>query len=65
MASASRARAFLRSCVRFFVEERGATSIEYAMIAVGIACAVAATVFSVGNSLNTNYWAKVNANLQN
>ncbi|GLK68450.1 Flp family type IVb pilin [Hansschlegelia plantiphila] len=47
-------RAFIRN-------ERGATAIEYAMIAVGLACAVAATVFGTGGSLNTNYYSKVNA----
>jgi pilus assembly protein Flp/PilA len=36
---------------RFFANESGATSIEYAMIAVGIAVVVVAAVTSIGSSV--------------
>jgi pilus assembly protein Flp/PilA len=36
---------------RFLRDDSGATSIEYAMIASGIAVAIAATVTSVGSSV--------------
>lgn len=36
---------------RFVRDERGATAIEYAMIASGIGVAIAATVTSVGSSV--------------
>ncbi|WP_309392038.1 Flp family type IVb pilin [Chelatococcus sambhunathii] len=50
---------------RFRTDERGATAIEYAMIAVGIGIAVAATVFGVGTSLKVNFYDKMNAAVQN
>ncbi len=36
---------------RFFADERGATSVEYAMIAVGIAVVVVAAVTNIGSSV--------------
>ena len=36
---------------RFLRDERGATAIEYAMIASGVAVAIAATVTSLGSSV--------------
>ena len=36
---------------RFLRDERGATAIEYAMIASGIAVAIAATIVTVGLEL--------------
>jgi pilus assembly protein Flp/PilA len=36
----------------FFRDERGATAIEYAIIASGIAVAIAASVTSLGSSVN-------------
>jgi pilus assembly protein Flp/PilA len=36
---------------RFFADERGATAIEYAMIASGIGVVLAATVFMLGGSV--------------
>ena len=41
----------------FLRAETGATAIEYALIAAGIAVVIAATVFMVGGSLNTKYVA--------
>jgi pilus assembly protein Flp/PilA len=40
---------------RFLREERGATAIEYALIASGIAVAIAATVFSLGSNVQGLY----------
>jgi pilus assembly protein Flp/PilA len=37
---------------RFLREEHGATAIEYAIIAAGIAVAIAASVTSLGSSVN-------------
>lgn len=54
-----------RSLTRFRGDERGATAIEYAMIAVGIGIAVAATVFGTGASLKVNFYDKMNAAVAN
>jgi pilus assembly protein Flp/PilA len=43
------------SLQRFLADERGATAIEYAMIAGGIAVAVAATVMALGTSVNAMF----------
>jgi len=40
-------------------DERGATAIEYAMIAAGIGAAVATTVWSVGSTLKTNFYDRL------
>lgn len=40
---------------RIAAEENGATAIEYALIAAGVGAAVAATVYSLGTSLNGLY----------
>jgi pilus assembly protein Flp/PilA len=37
---------------RFWTDDRGATSIEYAMIAAGIAVAIVATVQTLGSGVN-------------
>ena len=39
------------SATRFLCDERGATAIEYAMIASGVAVAIAATVTSLGSGV--------------
>ncbi|HET7849575.1 MAG TPA: Flp family type IVb pilin [Pseudolabrys sp.] len=36
----------------FLRDQSGATAIEYAMIASGVACAIAAVVFTVGTRVN-------------
>jgi pilus assembly protein Flp/PilA len=36
---------------RFAADERGATAIEYAMVASGVGAAIAATVMSLGSSV--------------
>jgi pilus assembly protein Flp/PilA len=40
---------------RFFADERGATSVEYAIIATGIAAAIIVTVSAVGAAVKTKY----------
>jgi pilus assembly protein Flp/PilA len=37
-------------------DEKGATAIEYALIAAGVGAAVSATVWSVGSTLKTNFY---------
>jgi len=44
---------------RFRADERGATAIEYALIAAGIGATIAATVFNVGTTLKTVWWDKI------
>ena len=40
-------------------DEKGATAIEYAMIAAGVGAAVATTVYNVGSSLKTNFYDRL------
>jgi pilus assembly protein Flp/PilA len=40
---------------RFAANERGATAIEYGLIAAGIAAAIIATVVGLGSNLNTTF----------
>ncbi len=40
---------------RFLHDQRGATAIEYAMIASGIAVAIATTIVSLGSTVNGLY----------
>ena len=40
-------------------DERGATAIEYALIAAGVSVAIAATVFSLGTSVRDNFYQKI------
>jgi pilus assembly protein Flp/PilA len=44
---------------RFRADERGATAIEYAMIAAGIGATIAATVYNMGSQIKTALWDKV------
>jgi pilus assembly protein Flp/PilA len=41
--------------LRFARDEGGATAIEYAMIASGVAVAIAATIVNLGSSVNGLY----------
>ena len=41
--------------VAFFRDERGATAIEYGLIAAGIAVAIIAVVNTIGTKLNTQF----------
>jgi pilus assembly protein Flp/PilA len=44
--------AIITAVQRFLRDDGGATAIEYAMIASGIAVAIAATVMTLGSSVN-------------
>ena len=46
---------------RFLHDERGATAIEYALIAAGIAAAIIITVNALGVSVKTMWTAVANA----
>lgn len=48
---------------RFLTEEDGTTSIEYALLAVGIAVAIVAAVNSLGNTVLTQKFQAVGAAL--
>jgi pilus assembly protein Flp/PilA len=50
-----------RACARFIADEKGATSIEYALIAAGIGVAISATVFNVGSAVKSNFYDKIAA----
>jgi len=45
--------------VRFMGDERGATAIEYALVASGIAVAIASTVVSLGSAVKNNLYGNV------
>jgi len=40
-------------------DERGATAIEYALIASGVAVAIASTVMSLGSAVRDNLYSNV------
>jgi len=44
---------------RFAADERGATAIEYALIAAGIGATIASTVWGVGSDLKANWYDKM------
>jgi len=41
---------------RFLADTRGATAIEYALVASGIGVAVAGAVWKLGDSVKTTLW---------
>jgi pilus assembly protein Flp/PilA len=45
----------MATLLRFIREERGATAIEYGLIAAGISIAIIVAVAGVGSSLNTTF----------
>jgi pilus assembly protein Flp/PilA len=47
--------AIVKSVRRFMHDDGGATAIEYAMIASGIAVAIATTIVTLGSSVNGLY----------
>jgi pilus assembly protein Flp/PilA len=54
----------MRSLIaRFLRDERGATAIEYCLIACGIALAIIVTVQAIGPQLNTKF-TSVNSSLK-
>jgi pilus assembly protein Flp/PilA len=46
---------------QLLADEQAATAIEYALIASGVAVAIAATVFSLGTSVKQSLYDKVSA----
>jgi pilus assembly protein Flp/PilA len=44
---------------RFLADERGATAIEYAIIASGIGGTIAAIVFGLGGTVLTNLYSRI------
>jgi pilus assembly protein Flp/PilA len=49
---------------RFVRDQRGATAIEYAMIAAGVGATIASTVWGLGSNLKATWWDKVGAIFQ-
>ena len=49
----------IASVVRFARDESGATAIEYALVASGIAVAIASTVVSLGSAVKNNLYGNV------
>jgi len=48
-------QAVMRMLKRFLSDDRGATAIEYGLIAAGIAVAIIAVVNGLGTQLNTTF----------
>ena len=48
-----------RAAGQFLADERGATAIEYALIASGIAATIISIVFGLGNSIVNNLYDKI------
>ena len=53
-----------RTAGRFLADERGATAIEYALIASGIGAAIISIVLGVGNTVVNNLYNKVSTGLR-
>jgi pilus assembly protein Flp/PilA len=53
----------VRLAKQFIADERGATAIEYALIAAGIGATVATAVWSLGEELRDGLYAKIAAAL--
>ena len=53
----------LSTAARFLADERGATAIEYALIASGIGAAIVSIVMGLGNSVVNNLYDKIAAAL--
>ena len=47
------------SVARFMRDESGATAIEYALVASGIAVAIASTVVSLGSAVKNNLYGNI------
>jgi pilus assembly protein Flp/PilA len=52
-------RSFGELARRVRADQRGATAIEYGLIAAGIGAAIIAAVFNLGTAIKTNLWDKV------
>jgi len=59
MSKKSRLHATMAILRARLADERGATAIEYALIAAGIGATIAATVFSFGSDLKTTFYDKI------
>ena len=53
----------MKTIQRFLTDETGATAIEYALIAAGIALAIIAVVNGLGTKLNTKF-TSINSSLK-
>lgn len=51
----------MRKLKSFWRDERGATAVEYGLIAAGIALAIVTTVQGLGSKLNTTFGSVSNA----
>ena len=49
-----------RALKLFAADTAGATAIEYAMIAAGVGAAIAGTVYSLGSTIETTLYNKIN-----
>ena len=49
----------IRVIADFVLDERGATAIEYAIVAAGVGCAVAGAVWNVGGTVKTTLYDKL------
>jgi pilus assembly protein Flp/PilA len=49
----------MASVARFMRDESGATAIEYALVASGIAVAIASTVVTLGSAVKNNLYGNV------
>jgi pilus assembly protein Flp/PilA len=52
-----------RAAGRFLADERGASAIEYALIASGIGAAIISVVFGLGNTVVTDLYNKISSAL--
>jgi pilus assembly protein Flp/PilA len=46
--------------VRFAADDRAATAIEYGIIAAGVGAAIAATIWSLGSTIEDTLYSKIN-----
>ena len=51
----------MTTLIRFLRDDKGATAIEYGLIAAGISVAIIATVVGLGSNLNTTFTSVNNA----
>jgi pilus assembly protein Flp/PilA len=54
---------FASRAAAFAADQRGATAIEYGLIAAGISVAIIATVFSLGSSIKDVLYVKIGSAL--
>lgn len=53
-----------QSLKKFFRDEKGATAIEYSLIAGGLSIVIATTVYALGATLNETYFTPVQEALE-